>query len=96
MAAVIAAIVMITTPLVSTVHITYTQNITPKPVTNYTSITVPSIAELNSTTIINAINAKIKLIRDEIAFRNVFNNAHLMLSKIDIRNIMCLSMGRRT
>ena len=57
---------------------------------------VPSIAELNSTTIINAINAKIKLIWDEIAIRNVFNAAHLMLSKIDIRNIVCLSMGRRT
>ena len=46
---------------------------------------------MNSTTIINAINAKIKLIWDEIAFRNVFNDAHLMLSKIDIRNIMYLN-----
>jgi hypothetical protein len=67
MAAVIAAIVMITT-LVSTVHITYAQNITPKPVTNYTSITMPSIAGLNATTIINAINAKIKLIYDEKSY----------------------------
>jgi hypothetical protein len=67
MAAVIAAIVMITT-LVSTVHITYAQNITPKPVTNYTSITMPSIAGLNATTIINAIDAKIKLIYDEKSY----------------------------
>jgi len=87
---------MITTILVSrsTCYLCVKYNYTP--VTNYTSLTMPSIAELNSTTIINAINAKIKLIRDEIAFRNVFNNAHLMLSKMDIRNIMCLSMGRRT
>jgi hypothetical protein len=68
MAAVIAAIVIITTILVSTVHITYAQNITPKPVTNYTSITMPSIAGLNATTIINAINAKIKLIYDEKSY----------------------------
>jgi hypothetical protein len=54
MAAVIVAIAMITTILVSTVPITYAQNITTKPVTNYTSITMPSIAEMNSTTIINA------------------------------------------
>jgi hypothetical protein len=54
---VVVAIDLITTILVSTVsrvHIIYEQNITTTPVTNYTSITMPSIAEMNSTTIINA------------------------------------------
>ena len=68
MAAVIVAIAMITTILVSTVPITYAQNIITKPVTNYTSITMPSIAGLNATTIINAINTKIKLIYDEKSY----------------------------
>jgi len=48
---------MITTILVSrsTCYLCVKYNYTP--VTNYTSLTMPSIAELNSTTIINAINA---------------------------------------
>jgi hypothetical protein len=68
MAAVIAAIAIITTILVSrsTCYLCVKYNYTP--VTNYTSITMPSIAGLNATTIINAINAKIKLIYDEKSY----------------------------
>ena len=79
MAAVIVAIAMITTILVSTVPITYEQNITTKPVTNYTSIIMPSIAGLNASTIINAINAKIKLIYDEKSYtqRNPANDTKI-------------------
>lgn len=63
-AVVFVVMAMITAILVSTVRVTYAQNITTTPATNYTFITTPSIAGLNSTTILNAINAKIKLVYD--------------------------------
>jgi hypothetical protein len=40
-------------------------DLTPMPSTNYTFIAEPSIAGLNITTIVKAINAKIKLISGE-------------------------------
>jgi hypothetical protein len=51
----------------SAAHDAYAQNTTttpPRITTNSTSIKIPSIAGLNATTIINAINTKIKLIYD--------------------------------
>ena len=62
---IVEAMALITAIIVSAVPVTYAQNKTTTPATNYTSITTPSIAGLNATTIINAINAKIKLIYDE-------------------------------
>jgi hypothetical protein len=59
---------MITAILVSTVPVIYAQNIMTTSVTNYTSIAEPSIAGLNISTIVKAINAKIKLIYGENSY----------------------------
>ena len=64
-AVILVAVALITAITVCAVPVTYAHNKTTTPATNYTSITTPSIAGLNATTIINAINAKIKLIYDE-------------------------------
>ena len=66
-AVIVEAMTLITAIIVSALP-AYAQNKTTTPATNYTSIMTPSIAGLNTTTIINAINAKIKLIYDEKSF----------------------------
>jgi hypothetical protein len=59
---------LITAIIVCAVPVTYAQNKTTTLATNYTSLTTPSIAGINATAIINAINAKLKLTYDEKSY----------------------------
>lgn len=64
-ALIVVAMTMITL-IVFSVPVTHAQNTTTAPATNSTITTppMPSISQINSTIIINAINAKISLIYD--------------------------------
>ncbi len=65
MVIVVVSVALITAMIVYAVAVIYAQNKTTMPATNYISITKPSIAGLNAMTIINTINAKVKLTYDE-------------------------------